>query len=367
MRRIFNRPTRNIGRLSWILVLLLGIVAGCSSEDSYECTEPNTEEKALEQLLTRASIETDAFITEWIIPKDSILNLPLDTSKIYNCIIDWGDNSTVSYIFSKADYYKARHIYYQPGVYRVRILGDFPVLNIQENCKVWLSKVIQWGNANFYSLFGTFMDCTNLVSIASGIPDVGSYMSTFRNCTSLQSLPDGLFNRSINTQNFAFTFQGCTNLTTLPVGLFENCTNVTSFIGVFVSCGLVVLPERLFANCTRVVGFTRTFAQCSNLIAIPADLFSSTSEATSFLMVFNGCSKLQSIPPSLFDNCRKVTSFVNTFRGCTSLTGKTPRTEPWELWERAGKSGYPNEIDGTGCFSGCEGLDNFNSINLEWR
>lgn len=59
--------------------------------------------------------------------------------------------------------------------------------------------------------------------------------------------------------------------------------------------------------------------------------------------------------------------FQNCFSRCDKLTGSTPKDpDGGELWERAGKEGYPTSITGTGCFTNCTGLDTYNSIPEDW-
>lgn len=353
--------------ISCIFVLILCTLASCS-KDGFECPTPQDEQLTPEQLLTRSTLESDAFITEWIVGKDSVVTFTLDTNyrTPYNCIIDWGDNSSLSYIFSKADYYKSRHIYYTAGVYRIRVLGNFPQLNIKYNCKPWLSKIIQWGNVNFETLTSTFANCTNLVSIAPGAPNIPNYTIAFINCSSLQSLPDGLFKNCTKISSLVYTFGRCINLTTLPAGLFEDCINITNLSNTFYYCGLKVLPERLFANCINTENISYVFAQCKNLTVIPPDLFTSMTKVTNLGGIFHSCTSLTFIPLSLFDNCKAATNFSNTFYGCTSLTGPTPKTDGLEIWERQGKPGYPVSIQGTKCFTGDTGLTNYSTIPQDW-
>jgi hypothetical protein len=70
---------------------------------------------------------------------------------------------------------------------------------------------------------------------------------------------------------------------------------------------------------------------------------------------FNGCTSLTSIPLELFDKNINCNSWNACFYNCTSLDGDAP-----DLW-----IDYPT-ANGTSCFEGCIGLDNFASIPTSW-
>lgn len=318
-----------------------------------------------QELLSRADYDSESFITEWIIPKDSLITFTLDTNRQYNCIIDWGDNSDLTMIFNKSDYDRAQHKYAATATYRIKILGIFPQLNIQENNKPYLYQIIQWGNVSFETLNYAFFKCKNLYSIASGIPDLENYISTFGSCTGLTTLPDRLFANCIKSKSFFQTFANCTNLKSLPPRLFKDCYNIESFNLTFQNTGLTSVPEGLFENCSNVTNFVYTFGDCKNLTTLPADLFTYSPNVTSFARVFFQCEQLNSIPASLFDNCKNVVNFSYAFYKCSSLTGSTPITGNLKLWDRAGQPGYPPTINGVKCFGGC--LNTTDNIPADWR
>ena len=159
-------------------------------------------------------------------------------------------------IFHKSDYYRAQHKYAATATYRIKILGIFPQLNIQENCKPYLYQIIQWGNVSFQTLALAFFKCENLYSIAAGIPNLESYSSTFSHCTGLMTLPDGLFSNCTKSKSFPMTFSNCTNLKSLPPRLFKDCYNAENFAVTFQNTGLISLPQGLFENCSKVTNFT---------------------------------------------------------------------------------------------------------------
>lgn len=362
MKKSIIQSKRNAGHFSLIILLITFFMMGCTGSDGYD--------EFSEVPQTRASFETDAFITEWLVPENGVITLPLDTNYQYNCVIDWGDDCDLTYVYNKADYSKIWHRYTTAGSYRIRILGTFPSWRwlFNTEAKPYLTKIVQWGNVKFQVLDNGFSHCTNLTSIATGIPDVESYSAIFWGCTGLTSLSDGLFSKSITATDFTSMFTDCVNLRTIPPHLFKNCRNATLFAGAFWNTGLVVVPTGVFENCIKVIDFNGIFSSCSNLTTIPSDLFSSCPNVETFGFAFFQCSALQSIPMALFDNCKEVSDFLFTFMNCTALTGTTPKTGGDELWERAGKPGYPATISGWGCFSGCEGLSNFQTgIDDGWK
>lgn len=347
---------------SFIIMLVASLAISCSGSDEF-----NTE---VEDPQTRATLESDAFVTEWLVPAGGVITLPIDTNLYYNCIIDWGDDCSLTYIFNRSDYNSNFHKYVEAGTYRVKIIGIFPAWRWVSvlPCREYLTKIVQWGNVHFQTLNSAFLNCINLVSIPAGIPNVTDYSFAFQDCSGLTSLPDGLFDNSTDGQKFISTFAHCTNLTTIPPRLFKNCTNALSFSGTFVGSGLISLPNGIFENCYRATDFSAAFFSCSYLTSIPADLFSSCPEATAFDNTFLYCQNLTAIPTTLFANCKKVTNFVGTFQYCYALTGTTPVSDGFELWQRAGNEGYPDIIDGSGCFGGCTELDGFlTNIDKNWK
>lgn len=350
-----------------ILIWGMALMFSCQEKEfnTFTPVGSGTPHTDILDILQRGSFETDAFITEWTVPKDSLVTFTLDTNRQYNCIIDWGDNSDLTMIFNKSDYNRAQHKYAATATYRIKILGIFPQLNIQENSKPYLYQIIQWGNVSFQTLSLAFFKCENLYSIAAGIPNLESYSSTFSHCTGLVTLPDGLFSNCTKSKSFPMTFSNCINLKSLPPRLFKDCYNAENFAVTFQNTGLISLPQGLFENCSKVTNFTFTFGNCKNLTTLPADLFSYSSNVTSFMRTFSSCNNLYTIPISLFDNCKKVINFSYTFSGCSSLTGTTPITGNLKLWDRAGQPGYPPTINGVKCFGGC--LNITDNIPADWR
>lgn len=82
----------------------------------------------------------------------------------------------------------------------------------------------------------------------------------------------------------------------------------------------------------------------------------------------DGGSAITSIPSDMFRNAKNIVKFDNCFAYNTLLTGKTPTDEDGgQIWERAGKMGYPTSISSTKCFFDCKGLTNYESIPTTWK
>lgn len=96
-------------------------------------------------------------------------------------------------------------------------------------------------------------------------------------------------------------------------------------------------------------------------------LFKNSPNILTFESCFEAAALAGEMPQGLFSENKKATSFLNCFYYQNGLKGSTPKDAAGELWQRAGKAGYPKTIDGTFCFAGCTGLSNFNKIPEEWK
>lgn len=393
-----NGQVLNIRYFSLVMFIMMLFTYSCSEQNcmdsSLNAEDTNTKTEELERLLLTKSFDSDAFITEWNIQAGDTVSLPLVEGYEYTFMVDWGDGSGFSMVTSY-DSPNISHVYSVSGKLQIKIVGTCESLSFGNAMwKKSLKKVIQWGNVNFKTFTATFDGCTALEEIPTHIPDAEQYYATFNGCTSLKNIPAGLFDLCVNAKvfsstfsectglrsipanlfdncinviGFTFTFSGC-NITSIPPGLFDNCAYITDFIGVFEGCKyLQSIPVNLFDNCTYTKTFLWSFMNCYNLQVIPDRLFKNTMAAESFNMAFMNCRALTSIPVNLFENCYGANDFSNTFAGCIALRGHTPASDGFELWDRAGKNGYPKTINGSGCFKNCLSLSNYNSIPATWK
>lgn len=153
---------------------------------------------------------------------------------------------------------------------------------------------------------------------------------------------------------------------------FKGLRNFTNVNNLFASCtNLTYISPDLFKD-INIQQAPSCFKDCSSLKNIPENLFSASNSLNNVEYCFYGCTALTSIPNNLFVNNKRIINFTNCFSGCTNLTGNTPKgADGIELWDRAGKEGYPSGINGDDCFKGCTklveySLDVDNPIPVEW-
>ena len=223
---------------------------------------------------------------------------------------------------------------------------------------------------NVESFGSCFRNCTSLTTIGNyafaNCSNVQSFDNCFYECENLKTIGNYAFYNCSNAQSFESCFEGCTNLTTIPENLFIGCTNIENFRECFDNCtSLTTIPDNLFIECRNAKYFGLCFYECTSLTSIPENLFIECTNAQSFAYCFEKCTSVTSIPENLFANCTKVESFFYTFKSCTSLTGNA--IPLWERVENGSSNGYKGIPDGAGCYSGCEGLDDYNDIPSYWK
>ena len=315
---------------------------------------------------------TIPMVTEWNVPANTEIKLPIPSNEANSFTVDWGDGSTVETFDSTANF--PTHTYSSAALYTIKITGTVHTFghtsttqpttsNVQKDYytfTTYLKSLVAWGELDTVRYGFSF--CTNLNStipessentftnvvdmsylfyqcnyLSGSIPEnlfanavnVTSFDSTFRKCKNLTgSIPEGLFRNTIKVTTFACAFDECVKLTTIPENLFANTPEVTSFASTFWNCyGLKCsIPGGLFKNTKNVTTFSSTFYKCTGLSgSIPENLFENTTKVTSFYATFYECSRLTgSIPAKLFSTTTEVTSFCDTFHTCSGLTGEIP-------------------------------------------
>lgn len=372
MKLVLKNDLSCLNPLAFLCLLAITSIffMGCDKKNELTPVEDKNSQNKINEILATRSFETDAFITEWIVPAQTTIKLPLVDGYSYKFVVDWGDETPISVVdsFNHPD---ASHTYMNAGIFQIRIIGICETWRWDDTPewehRKYLTKVIQWGKVNTTDFYRSYNGCTGLTSIPAEMPNVENYGQVFRNCTSLSSLPQGLFANCFKAVFLDNVFSGCKNLRTLPSGLFDDTPAVAGFNGTFFGCGLLFIPSGLFDNCIAVTSFSNTFNGCENLSAIPNGIFAHNSEARIFQYVFKNCKSLTTIPLGLFDHCKKVIISSQVFAGCSNLTGTTPKTNGYELWQRVGLAGYPTSIIGIKCFSGCVNLSNYNDIPANWK
>lgn len=352
-------------------------------------------------ILPTTSVIYVPFVTEWNLGAGAF-TLPAGNIGVYDCWINWGDNTPVVYV----DTWNATtltHNYAAPGVYKISIYGTFPHLNINNGAvRTLLLRVMDWGNCLPQTFQATFYGCTNLTTLPDGpitgaanvkifdsmfrgcsgllkIPakllwkcgEMTSAMTMFRDCTNvaittiptdflkyntklvavnsmfynmrITSVPATLFTYNILINNLDSLFKGCISLITVPAQLFKSLIDIVDVnYQTFMDCtALTSIPIDLFKFNTKITGFMRTFRGCTSLPTLPADIFKYNILVTTFNQAFNGCTLLATIPPELFRYNVNAYNFTQVFDACPKLTQRL------DIFFNAGEE--PTRFDGQTC------------------
>lgn len=169
-----------------------------------EVTDGNNDPVSAEITITVTNVienlfeDPESFITIWqtssqsesiSIGVNAALNLP------FNYTVDWGDGTIQNIAHSNT----ISHVYAGPGAHQVAIKGNFPALrmyNVTQANRNKLTRIVQWGNNQWKSMFEAFSYCQNLTSIATDTPNLSAVNST-------KSMFEGavFFNSDINDWN----------------------------------------------------------------------------------------------------------------------------------------------------------------------
>jgi hypothetical protein len=174
------------------------------------------------------------------------IKLPIETTGIYNFIVDWGDGSTLENITSGT--IQPTHTYAVAGIYTISITGTIrgfsfgSPANTSTSDKLKILSITKWGPLRIGNSGGYFNGCTNIT--LNNITDIldltgtNSLNSMFANCTSITTV--GRMNEwnLSNIINLGSMFSVAGSSTT-GVGLFNqdigawNVSKVTSFADMF--------------------------------------------------------------------------------------------------------------------------------------
>ena len=199
---------------------------------------------------------------------------------------------------------------------------------------------------------------------------VGSAEGLFMGCTSLDDVPTAFlfdcFSNSNSITSIANIFNGCVNITRMPSqpSLFVHFTNLKDANHAFYNSGLRTIPDDLFSSCSQLQDVSYCFCCCENT-EIPEALFSNCPHLKNCSHCFcetdgeyTSSNHITSIPQGLFNSSvnSELDTFTECFEGCSGVTGNVP-----ELWTM-----YSDASQCAGCFTGCEGCENWNSIPETW-
>jgi hypothetical protein len=260
--------------------------------------------------------------------------------------VEWGNNVTNTYTYS--GYQTNTNTYAVAGPYTIKMYGHVH----------WIDFFISPNPGT-----GTPYLISKINNPITGIDGLISASCIFKHGWNIPYIPTNLFDACPSIATFYDTFISCSNVPVIPTGLFDRQTNVTGFYGTFSDChSLTNIPAGLFDKATNNLNFSYTFVQCNNLLSIPDHLFDKNTKVTTFAGCFDICPALTNIPPLLFDKNTNVTTYWRVFYHDYALDGNTPTNSLGQhLWE------LPSTPDGTECFNGDTGLDDYASIPAEWK
>lgn len=150
--------------------------------------------------------QQEAFISKWQTDNRgssciSCITIPTIGSG-YNYMVDWDNDGSYDQTGINGS---ITHDFRKPGVYTIRIMGDFP--QIYFNNPVWdpissdaqkLIDIVQWGNIVWYSFRNAFLGCVNLNPSATDVPDL-------RNVSDMSyAFAFTAFNQNINNWNVRY-------------------------------------------------------------------------------------------------------------------------------------------------------------------
>ena len=308
------------------------------------------------------------------------LELPLSKIGIYNCIVDWGDDSTEEYIQAYPDNVPPlSHTYQNTGAMSIKITGTFNGINARNNKKLIsitgdpirirgadtfmgcskltiLDKPMSDPQIPIVSMYAMFDTCSSLTSLDLSNLDtsrVESMYSMFYSCTGLESLDLSNFDTS-KVESMKYMFYRCTDLTTLNGLSNFDTSRVESMYSMFYSCtGLESLDLSNF-DTSRVESMKDMFYWCKGLTTLNGLSNFDTSRVESMKFMFSTCTGLESLDLSNFDTS-KVESMEHMFSGCRGLKSLT------------GLSNFDtSKVESMdSMFSGCSGLESLNLSNFD--
>ncbi|MFC4219438.1 BspA family leucine-rich repeat surface protein [Flagellimonas marina] len=180
--------------------------------------------------------DPESFITIWqtTSPSEAItIGVNAGIMFPYNYTIDWGDGTVENIAHSN----NPSHVYEGPGAHQVAIKGQFPSIRmsqVSQTDRNKLTRIAQWGNNPWKTMFEAFYYCQNLNSIATDIPNLSALNST-------KSMFEGAenFNAEINDwdvsniTNMSRMFYLATSFNQDLTGWNSNTHNVTDMSYMF--------------------------------------------------------------------------------------------------------------------------------------
>ncbi len=177
--------------------------------------------------------EKDYFITTWETTNNNeSIAITTERGVEYNFTVDWGDGTTTNHT------YDALHSYEVPGIYTVKISGEFPRIFFYTGnlSKHKLKTIEQWGTTKWISMENAFFDCKNLIINSNDVPDLSLTTTLKRMFVSCESLKGDLSSWDVsNVTNMSGMFEGAKAFTSDLSGW--DVSNVTDMSRMFVRAG----------------------------------------------------------------------------------------------------------------------------------
>lgn len=231
--------------------------------DDEEIIEEVVEEEIIEEVVEANNSLTTVWNTNLTSSTITSYQIKLYLNPLYeyDFTIDWGDGNS-DHITTNTDII---YTYEEIGTYTVKINGTFPAFNFNNNDgKMKLVEIQQWGNIEWLSFANAFRGCENLQVTATDLPDLSNVTNMSR---AFMENRDNVFNTSIsnwdvsNVTNMDHMFrladnfnQDISNWDVSNVNsmdrMFYNATSFTQDISSWYVPLIAVLPDGFDYNAT---------------------------------------------------------------------------------------------------------------------
>ena len=243
------------------------------------------------------TVNSNAFISTWDTTLTSggssasnQIQLPLESTGVYNFVVDWGDGTQST--ITSWNQPETLHTYAVAGIYTISILGTidgFSFNFVGDTNKI--KSVLSWGTLKLGNTGSYFSGCINL--------DLSSVI----NVLDLSG-----------TSNFDYAFVSCTSLTTIGFVNSWNTSGITSMVSTF--GGATLFNSDISSwNTSSVIDMTGTFFQASSFNQ-PLNNWN-VSNVTTFGSMFYNATVFNK--PLNSWNTGSATAMDNMFQGASSF------------------------------------------------
>ncbi|MDH5404093.1 MAG: BspA family leucine-rich repeat surface protein [Candidatus Heimdallarchaeota archaeon] len=173
-----------IKSLFFILMFLVYSVMTLNVSTTFNTTS------VIQNTISTNVINQDTFITKWNTASTNTISLPLESTGIYNFVVDWGDGTTDT--ITTWDQTEKSHTYTDGNSeHTVTFNGNLSGWRFNNGPDSYkIIEISQWGNMSLGNAGNYFFGCSNLVLTASDVPDLSettNLAGTFAQAVSLGS------------------------------------------------------------------------------------------------------------------------------------------------------------------------------------